>query len=190
MAADPLKGREILLGVTGSIAATKAAEIASSLRKRGAGVTVLMTREAKAFVGEITFAALSGRRVLSDLLDASAPDPEHVSVTDRADALLIAPATANTLAKLACGLADDPVSAAALALPSKTLLLLAPAMNTRMWEHPATRENLDRLEKRGARVVPPVEGRLACGTVGVGKMAAPEDILTALAEALGRSKAR
>ena len=185
MAANPLKGREILLGVTGSIAAYKAADIASALRKRGAGVTVLITREAKAFVGEITFAALSGRRVISDLLDASTPDPEHISVTDRADALLIAPATANTIAKLACGMADDPVSAAALALQPKALLLLAPAMNTRMWEHPATRENLERLVKRGARVIPPIEGLLACGTVGVGKMAAPEDILAALAAALG-----
>ena len=180
---DPLAGREILLGVTGSIAAYKAADLVSALSKRKAGVTVLMTRSAAAFVGPLTFGTLSGRRVVSDLLDPESEDPEHIGLTDRADAMLIAPATANVLAKLACGIADDPVTTTALALKPATPLLVAPAMNTRMWEHPATRENLARLEGRGVRIIPPGEGVLACGTVGVGKLAAVEALIAALEQA-------
>ncbi len=177
---DPLKGREILLGVTGSIAAHKAADLASALSKRGAAVTVLMTPAAKAFIGELTLATLSRRPVISDLFEPSQADVEHIGLTERADAMLVAPATANVLAKMACGIADDPVSTAALALKPGTPLLVAPAMNTRMWEHPATRENLQRLRDRGVRVIPPGEGILACGTVGIGRLASHEVILNAL----------
>ena len=183
---DPLKGRELLLGVTGSIAAYKAADLVSTVSKRGLSVTVLMTESARAFVGAATFAALSGRRVVTDLLDPAFTDPEHIAMTDRADAMLVAPATANLIAKLAAGLADDPISATALALRKGAPLIVAPAMNTRMWEHPATRENLDRLSARGAKIVQPVEGILACGTVGWGKLAPAEAIISALEEALSK----
>ena len=179
-----LRGRELLLGVSGSIAAYKAAELVSLLVKRGAGVTVLMTPGAARFIGPLTLATLSRRPVVSDLFDPSCPDVEHIQMTERADALLVAPATANTLAKLAAGIADCPVTTAALALKPSTPLILAPAMNTRMWEHPATRENLRTLKSRGARIVAPAEGLLACGTVGVGKLAALDDILAALEKAL------
>lgn len=185
-ARDPLKGRELLLGVTGSIAAYKAADLVSTLTKRGMGVTVLMTPAAQRFVGPATFAALSKRRVVVDLFDPAFTDPEHIDLADRAHAMLVAPATANTLAKLSLGLADDPISTTALALPRKTPLLVAPAMNTRMWEHPATREHLDRLGARGVAVVPPAEGLLACGTVGWGKLAGTETLVAALEAALGR----
>ena len=183
MPKDPFRGRELLLGVSGSIAAYKAADLLSSLSKRGCRVTVLMTPSARAFIGELTLSALSKRPVVTDLLEAGHADIEHIGLTDRADAMLVAPATANTLARLACGLADDPVSATALALKPGTPLLLAPAMNTRMWEHPATRENLARLQARGAVVIPPGEGLLACGTVGAGRLAPLEAILAALEEA-------
>lgn len=181
---DPLQGRELLLGVTGSIAAFKAAELVSTLGKRGMGVTVLMTRGAQAFVSALTFATLSRRPVLTDLFAPDAVDPEHIGLTDRADAMLVAPATANVLAKLACGIADDPVTTTALALKPRTPLLVAPAMNTRMWEHPATRENLGRLQERGVKVIPPAEGLLACGTVGIGKLATLEALVAALEAAL------
>ncbi len=179
-----IRSRELLLGVSGSIAAYKAAELVSLLGKRGVSVTVLMTAGAAQFIGPLTLATLSRRPVVTDLFDPACPDVEHIQMTERADAMLIAPATANILAKLAAGIADCPVTTAALALKPSTPLILAPAMNTRMWEHPATRENLRRLKSRGARIVPPAEGLLACGTVGVGKLAALEDILKVLAKAL------
>ena len=181
---DPLRGRELLLGVSGSIAAYKAAELLFLLRKRGASVTVLMTGAAAEFIGPITLATLSGRPVVTTLFDPACPDVEHIRMTEGADAMLVAPTTANTLAKLAMGLADCPVTTAALALKPSTPLIVAPAMNTRMWEHPATRENLRRLKSRGVRIVPPAKGLLACGSVGIGKLAALEDILDALKEAL------
>ena len=181
---DRLKGRELLLAVSGSIAAYKAAELVSLLTKRGARITVLMTPAAAEFIGPLTLATLSRRPVVTNLFDPACPDVEHIQMTERADALLVAPATANTLAKLAAGIADCPVTTAALALKPSTPLVLAPAMNTRMWEHPATRENLRVLKSRGARIVPPAEGLLACGTVGVGRLAALEDVVAALAKAL------
>ena len=179
-----MKGRELLLGVSGSIAAYKAAELVSLLTKRGASVTVLMTPSAAEFIGRITLATLSRRPVVTTLFDPACPDVEHIQMTEKADAMLVAPATANTLARLAQGMADCPVTTAALALKPATPLVLAPAMNTRMWEHPATRENLRTLKSRGARIVAPAEGLLACGTVGVGKLAALDDILAALEKAL------
>ena len=176
-----------MLGVSGSIAAYKAAELLSLLAKRGARVTVLMTPAAAEFIGPLTLATLSRRPVVTTLFDPSSADVEHIEMTEKADAMLIAPATANTLAKLALGMADCPVTTAALALKPSTPLLVAPAMNTRMWEHPATRENLRRLKSRGALIVPPAEGLLACGTVGVGKLASLEHILSALEKALSKS---
>ena len=183
---DPLKGRHLLLGVTGSIAAYKAADLVSAVARRGLSVTVLMSPSAQAFVGAATFAALSGRRVVTDLFDPALADIEHIAMTDRADAMMVAPATANAIAKLACGLADDPVTTTALALKRGAPLIVAPAMNTRMWEHPATRENLERLSARGVRVVQPVEGVLACGTEGWGKLAPVEALVSALEEALSK----
>ena len=183
---DTLKGRELLLGVTGSIAAYKAADLVSTVSKRGLSVTVLMTPSALAFVGAATFAALSGRRVVTDLFDPALSSPEHIDLSELAQAMLVAPATANILAKHALGLADDPVTATALALKKGTPLIVAPAMNTRMWEHPATRENLQRLTARGVRVIQPVEGLLACGTVGWGKLAPTEALVSALEEALSK----
>jgi len=181
---DPLRDRELLLGVSGSIAAYKAAELASLLMKRGARLTVLMTRGASEFIGPLTLATLSRRPVVTTLFDPDSADVEHIEMTERADAMLVAPATANTLAKLTTGLADCPVTTAALALKPSTPLIVAPAMNTRMWEHPATRENLRKLKSRGVLIVPPAEGLLACGTVGIGKLAALEDILAALEKTL------
>ncbi|MEJ5251551.1 MAG: bifunctional phosphopantothenoylcysteine decarboxylase/phosphopantothenate--cysteine ligase CoaBC [Armatimonadota bacterium] len=177
------EGKHILLGVTGSIAAYKAADIASKLTQAGAEVDVVLTEHARRFITEITFRAITRRPVLIDLFD----EPEerqiaHIHLAKRADVLLIAPATANILAKLAYGIADDLLTTLALATQAK--LVIAPAMNTVMWQHPATQENVRILEERGARFVYPVEGMLACGDVGAGKLADTPTILQAVEEVL------
>jgi len=177
----PLDGREIVVGVTGGIAAYKTAHLVSRLVQAGAGVSVVMTEAAKRFVGPLTFQTLSGRPVYSDLF--AAPEShraEHVSLAERAEIVVVAPATANILAKLAHGIADDLLSTFLLAADAP--LVMAPAMNVRMWGHPAVRANCEVLRSRGVRFVGPVEGYLACGTVGEGRMAEPEEILTALAQ--------
>ncbi|GBC96371.1 Coenzyme A biosynthesis bifunctional protein CoaBC [bacterium HR16] len=174
-----LEGKHILLGVTGSIAAYKAADIASKLTQAGAEVDVVLTEHARRFITEVTFRAITRRPVLIDLFD----EPEerqiaHIHLAKRADVLLIAPATANILAKLAAGIADDLLTTLALATEAK--MVIAPAMNTVMWQHPATQHNVKILEGRGATFVYPAEGMLACGDVGAGKLADTPTILAAV----------
>ncbi|MCC7519336.1 MAG: phosphopantothenoylcysteine decarboxylase [Verrucomicrobiae bacterium] len=172
------KGKTILLGVTGSIAAYKAAEIASALAKQGHAVHVLMTRAATRFVVPLTFHTLTKNPVIVDLFaEERSGVPTHIELADAADLLLIAPATANVLAKLALGLADDALSATALAC--RAPLLLAPAMNGNMWRHPATQANIRTLQERGAKLIGPEEGALACGYEGLGRLWSVEGILDA-----------
>jgi phosphopantothenoylcysteine decarboxylase/phosphopantothenate--cysteine ligase len=175
--ASGLKGREIVVGVTGSIAAYKASELVSQLVQRGAGVTVVMTRSATQFVGPLTFQTLTRRRVMVDPFDLeSVVDPTHISLTDRAELVAVAPATANFLAKAAHGIADDILTSLLLAV--RCPVLVAPAMNDRMWGHPATQENLATLKKRGVRFVEPDSGFLACGSYAKGRLADPARILS------------
>ena len=171
-----LKGREVIVAVCGGIAAYKVADVVSKLVQLGAGVTVVMTPDAPKFVTPLTFEALSGRPVRTstfDLVDTS--DPQHIGLTERADLMLVAPATANTIAKIAHGLCDDLVSlmVAASACP----VVFAPAMNNRMWEHPVARENVAKLQGIGYRFIGPEPGWLACRNVGVGRMSEPGKIV-------------
>ena len=178
---------KILLGVTGGIAAYKAAELTRELQRRGAEVQVVMTAGAERFVTPLTLAALSGRQVLTSLWEpvvgeavsgeAGTFDMEHIRVAQEIDAVVIAPATANTIAKLAHGLADDLLSTICLA--TKAPLLIAPAMNVNMWRHAATQENVATLRARGVRVIEPGAGYLACGMVGEGRLAEVVEIADA-----------
>jgi phosphopantothenoylcysteine synthetase/decarboxylase len=180
-----VKQPHVVLGVTGSIAAYKAAELVRLMKKREWTVSVIMTEGARHFVGELTFRTLSRNPVAGAMFGADSEwMPGHVSLAERADILAVAPCTANVLAKLAHGLADDTLSATALAC--RAPLLLAPAMNDGMWEHAATRANLQALRERGARVVAPTAGDLACGRVGNGRMAEPLAVLAAIEEVLSR----
>ena len=159
----------ILVGVTGSIAAYKAADLVSKLVKAGHTVQVIMTREATELVTPLTFATLSRHPVTLNLFDEPAEwKPQHVSLADDADLLVIAPATANVIAKLALGLAADALSSIALACQAP--LLIAPAMNGKMWLHPATQQNVMTLKKRGAQFIGPEAGMLACGYEGLGRL--------------------
>jgi phosphopantothenoylcysteine decarboxylase / phosphopantothenate---cysteine ligase len=176
-----LKGRRVLLGVTGGIAAYKACILVRLLRLRGASVRVVMTRSAERFVGPATFAALSDHRVYTDLWE----EPGvvlHVRLAHEADVAVVAPATANVIAKLAQGIADDLLTSTLLETSSP--LVLAPAMHTGMWEHPATQANVTALAARGARIVGPVRGSLAAGDEGMGRMIEPEDVLAAIEDVL------
>jgi phosphopantothenoylcysteine decarboxylase/phosphopantothenate--cysteine ligase len=174
---------KVVLGVGGGIAAYKAAELARALQERGASVQVVMTAAAQEFVRPLTFAALTGREVITGMFAAGGGDEtlssavEHIRVAQENDLLVVAPATANLLAKFAHGLADDFLSTLYLAFPGK--VLLAPAMNTHMWQHPATVANLEILRRRGNAVVEPEEGALACGMIGPGRLADPEKIAVA-----------
>ncbi len=182
---DNLGHTKILLGVSGGIAAYKAAELCRLFVRAGASVRVMMTRAAQRFVGETTFAALSGNPVATDLFDPQQEDQiGHIQLADEADLLVIAPATANTLAKLNHGVADDLLSTVYLAYSGP--VLLAPAMNINMWEHPATRSNVEQLRQRGHQVVGPGSGELACGHHGAGRMAEPHEILEAAGACLTR----
>src|SRR5437016_6047809 len=165
------KGRNIVLGVTGSIAAYKAADLTSLLTKQGCDVRVVLTADALKFITELPFKTLSRHPVVTDLYDEEQGwQPTHIKLADEADLLLIAPATANILAKLANGIADDALSCIALALNPKAKLLLAPAMNGKMWLHPATQENAATLKSRGAEFIGPEEGLLSCGYEGLGRL--------------------
>ncbi len=170
----------LILGVGGGIAAYKAAELARLLQDRGFTVSVVMTASAREFVQPLTFAALTGRKVITDLFDQSSPEGtlsssvEHIGVAQENDVLLVAPATAGILAKFAHGLADDFLSTTYLAFTGR--VFLAPAMNTNMWQHPATTRNLEILRERGHTVIDPEAGRLACGTIGPGRLAEPRFI--------------
>jgi len=171
-----LKGREIVVGVSGSIAAYKAAELVSQLVQRDAGVTVVMTRSATQFVGPLTFQTLTRRRVMIDQFDLeSVVDPTHISLTDEADLVAVVPATANFMGKAAHGIADDMLTSLLLAVDCP--VLVAPAMNDRMWKHSAVQENIATLKKRGVRFVEPDSGFLACGTYAKGRLANPARIL-------------
>ena len=175
-AAPVLKGRELIVAVCGGIAAYKVADLVSKLVQLGAGVSVVMTAEAQKFVGSLTFEALSGRPVRTsafELVDTS--DPQHISLTERADLMLVAPATANVIAKVACGLTDDLVSLmiSAAACP----VVFAPAMNNRMWDHPIAQQNVARLQEIGYRFIGPEAGWLACRNVGAGRLTEPTQIV-------------
>lgn len=171
-----LKGKTVLLGVTGGIAAYKAAALASALVKQHAAVEVVMTKNAAQFVTPLTFEQLTGRRTMVDTFDRNfSHQVEHISLAERTDLVIIAPATANVCAKLAHGLADDMLTTTVLAC--RCPKLIAPAMNTNMYENPVTQDNLEILRRYGWDVIEPASGRLACGTVGKGKMPEPEDLL-------------
>jgi phosphopantothenoylcysteine decarboxylase/phosphopantothenate--cysteine ligase len=177
----------ITLGVTGGVAAYKSAELVRRLQTEGHTVQVVMTRAAREFITSLTFAALSGQKVITDLFansdggDANLDSAiEHIAVAQRTDLLLVAPATADILAKFARGLADDFLST--LYLASTAPVIVAPAMNVNMWQHAATQENLATLRKRGVRIVEPGEGYLACGMTGPGRLAEQEEILKAVRE--------
>jgi phosphopantothenoylcysteine synthetase/decarboxylase len=163
--------RNIVLGVTGSIAAYKAAELTSQLNKQAYSVRVVMTADALRFITPLAFKTLSRNPVVTDLYDEEEGwKPTHIKLADEADLLLIAPATANVLAKLAHGLADDALSCIALALNPKAKILLAPAMNGKMWLHAATQQNVATLKARGAEFIGPEEGMLSCGYEGLGRL--------------------
>ena len=182
-----LKGKTVLLAVTGGIACYKSASLASALVKQGANVQVLMTRNATEFIGPHTFESLTGNRVSVDTFDRNYTfQVEHIALADQADLVLVAPATANVLAKLAHGLADDMLTTTILACDCPKIA--APAMNTRMYENPVTQDNLDILRKYGWEIVEPASGRLACGAVGKGKMPEPEDLLECVLHALSHQK--
>lgn len=174
----PLAGKNVLLCLTGGIACYKVAMLASRLVQAGAAVRVAMTEAAGRFVTPLTFQTLTGRRVYTSLWQSSEDfDSQHVSLTGSADLMIIAPATADILAKMAAGIADDLVSTLALAAHGACPILIAPAMNTRMWLAPPTQENIARLEAWSVHVIGPAEGRLACNTIGPGRMSEPEEIL-------------
>ncbi|MHC4561486.1 MAG: flavoprotein [Planctomycetota bacterium] len=180
-----LDGFTTLLCVTGGIACYKAADLASKLTQAGAAVPVAMTDAAQRFITPLTFQSLTGRDVTTSLWDAEeAYEINHTALADRIDLMIVAPATANILAKIATGIADDLVSTVALATSGACEMLVAPAMNSRMWLAPATQVNMATLSGRGVRVVGPAEGRMACGTVGPGRMAEPADIFDAVVEML------
>src|SRR5579863_3317922 len=179
----------ITLGVTGGVAAYKAAELVRRLQQDNFTVQVVMTRGAREFITPLTFAALTGQKVITDLFAESGGEAnlesaiEHIAVAQRTDLLLIAPATADILAKFARGIADDFLTT--LYLATTAPVVVAPAMNVNMWEHAATQENVETLRARGVRIVPPEEGYLACGMTGAGRLASVDRIASAVLEQLG-----
>ena len=164
--------RTILLGITGSIAAYKSADMASKLKKLGHDVFCVMTRDAAQFITPLTLQTLSQHPVTIDLFEAGEGDwrPSHLQLADSADLLVVSPATANVIAKLAHGIADDALSTIALALPPHAKVLVAPAMNGKMWLHPATQANVKILQSRGVEFIGPEKGLLACGYEGIGRL--------------------
>lgn len=169
--------KNIVLGVTGSIAAHKAADLASLLTKAGHNVRVVMTADAQRFITPLPFKTLSRHPVITDLYDEEEGwKPTHIRLADEADLLLVAPATANVIAKMALGLADDALTCIALALNPQAKILLAPAMNGKMWQHTATQQNVTTLKSRGAAFIGPEEGLLSCGYEGIGRLWPVEQI--------------
>ena len=178
-----IAGKTVVLGVTGGIAAYKAADLVSRLKKMDLKVFVVMTQSATEFITPLTLETLSGNRVVVDTFDRSFPwEVEHIALAKRADGFAIAPATANVLGKMAHGIADDMLTTTVMA--TKAPLVLAPAMNTRMYENPVVQENIRLLRARGAQIVEPAVGLLACGDTGKGKMADPAEIAEAIERAL------
>jgi phosphopantothenoylcysteine decarboxylase/phosphopantothenoylcysteine decarboxylase/phosphopantothenate--cysteine ligase len=177
----------VVLGVSGSIAAYKACELASGLRKAGCQVFVAMTPEAAKLVTPLTFQTLSRNPVLIDVFEEQAGwQPGHIQLADEADLLLIAPASANILASMAYGFANDALTAIALA--TRAPILIAPAMNGKMWTHASTLENVAKLKSRGVSFIDPAEGRLACGYEGVGRLAPVEEIAAAAVHMLTETR--
>jgi phosphopantothenoylcysteine synthetase/decarboxylase len=169
--------KNIVLGVTGSIAAHRAADLASQFTKQGCAVHVVMTADAQRFVTPLPFKTLSRHPVVTDLYDEEEGwKPTHIRLADEADLLLIAPATANIIAKLALGIANDALSCIALALNPKAKILIAPAMNGKMWLHPATQQNAATLKARGVEFIGPEKGMLSCGYEGLGRLWPVDDI--------------
>ena len=182
-----LEGKTVVLGVSGSIAAYKSACLASALVKQKADVHVIMTKNALNFIHPTTFETLTGNKCLVDTFDRNFEfQVEHVSLAEKADLMMIAPATANVIAKLANGLADDMLTTTALACEAP--IVLAPAMNTHMYNKPVTQINLSKCATLGMQVLTPAEGRLACGTCGIGKMPEPEDLLNVILYMIEREK--
>lgn len=180
------RSKIIVLGVTGSIAAHRAVDVASMLVKAGCAVHVVMTADALRFVTPLPFKTMSRHPVVTDLYDEEEGwKPAHIELADKADMLLIAPATANVLAKMAHGIADDALSCIALALNPAAAVMVAPAMNGKMWAHPATRANVDTLQKRGVDLIGPAAGMLSCGYEGLGRL---ETVETICQRVLGRLK--
>jgi len=178
--------RNVVLGVTGSIAAHKAVDLASQLVKQGCAVHVVMTADALRFVTPVPFKTLSRQPVVTDLYDDDAGwKPSHIQLADEADLLLIAPATANTIARLAHGIADDALSCIALALNPGARVLVAPAMNGKMWQHPATQTNVATLKGRGVEFIGPEAGMLSCGYEGLGRLWDVGQIAARVMELLG-----
>jgi phosphopantothenoylcysteine decarboxylase/phosphopantothenate--cysteine ligase len=179
----------VALGVAGGIAAYKAAELLRKLQDRGLEVQVVMTEAAREFVTPLTFASLSGNKVITGMFAEGGGEPnlasaiEHIAVAQSIEALVIAPATANIIAKMAAGIADDFLTT--LCLATNASIIVAPAMNVNMWEHPATRQNIGILRERGVRILEPDEGYLACGMTGAGRLASVEAIAQAVFETLG-----
>lgn len=171
-------GKKVVLGVTGSIAAHKAVDLASLLTKQGCQVHVVMTPDAQRFVTPLPFKTLSRHPVVTSLYDEEEGwKPIHIELADTADLLLVAPATANTIAKLALGMADESLGCIALALNPRARVLLAPAMNGRMWLHPATQQHVAALKARGVEFIGPEAGLLSCGYEGLGRLEAVESIV-------------
>lgn len=179
--------KTIVLGVTGSIAAHKAVDIASALAKAGASVHVVMTADALHFITPLPFKTLSRHPVVTNLYDEEERwKPTHITLADSADLLLIAPATANVLAKLAHGIADDALTCIALALNPNARVLIAPAMNGKMWQHAATQENVATLKSRGAEFLGPDAGMLSCGYEGIGRLLPVEKIAERVIQLAGK----
>jgi len=173
-----MNGRELLVGVSGGVAAFKTAALVSQLVQQGAGVTVVLTEAAEQFVGRATFSALTGRPVATKVFDERYPLGAHIELAQRAELLCVAPATADVLAKAAHGLADDLLSTLFLAFDGP--VLFAPAMNTQMWTNAAVQRNVAQLRQDGRHFVDPEEGWLSCRQQGAGRMAPPEAILAAI----------
>ncbi len=182
-----LKGKTVVLGITGSIAAYKAANLASSLKKMGADVHVIMTKNAANIINPITFDSLTGHKCITDTFDRNHEfNIAHIALADKADVLCIAPASANIIGKMANAIADDMLSTTYLAMDCP--VIVSPCMNTKMYEHPAVQANMQRLSSLGVTVIPPDNGRLACGAVGKGKMPSEEVIIDYILREIARDK--
>ncbi len=180
-----MQSRELIVGVTGGIAAYKTADLVSQLMQAGANVSVVMTTSALQFIGATTFEALTNRPVCTSLFDVQEHfRGEHIGLAERAELMIVAPATANYIAKLANGIADDLLSTLALSITCP--LLLAPAMNKEMWSKPAVERNVDQVKKDGVQIMEPNSGWLSCGQVGPGRMAEPAEILKQIEETFSK----
>ena len=170
-----IKGKQIVLGVTGGIAAYKVVELVRQFRKRDAKVYIIMTKNARQFITPLTFQTISGNQVFTDLFNSFQPEIDHIALADKADILIIAPATAIIIAKIASGCADDLLSTVVLATTAP--MLIAPAMNAKMWDNPVVKQNIEKLKERSFRIIEPTTGELACGYEGKGRLAEIEDIV-------------